>query len=214
MSLKQSQANQTQKHIKSHRRKEEVSKEDPKINLCSEPTQLTFVLLKVSNSAIREGGKRDCLQRSSIGCQKRMEHLISLHVCVNISSCGSGECQFSLGVVTQVRRMLTCARECKTVRNWKASEYYSKCKHSLALAGNPVYFEPLCRCQTLHFKSPCVCVCVYVYITVCISISKTCIHTCFPDNIKIVLVKCIRVHVSKWRFVCHQQVYMYKVCQH
>lgn len=45
----------------------------------------------------------------------------------------------AIGAVTQVKRLLTCVRECKTVHNWKASEYYSKCKHSLALAGNPVY---------------------------------------------------------------------------
>lgn len=47
----------------------------------------------------------------------------------------------TIGDVTQVRAMSTCVRECKTVHSWKASEYYSKCKHSLALAGNPVYVE-------------------------------------------------------------------------
>lgn len=47
----------------------------------------------------------------------------------------------AIGAVTQGRQMLTCVRECKTVHNWKASEDYSKCKHSLALAGNPVYFD-------------------------------------------------------------------------
>lgn len=106
----------------------------------------------------------------------------------------SAECSLPL---VQSHRSDECwhVRECKTVRNWKASEYYSKCKHSLALAGNPVYLsEPLCSCQILHFKSPCVCVYVCVRVRV---YQKTCIQTCFSDNIKIALVKCRCVHMSK-----------------
>lgn len=39
-----------------------------------------------------------------------------------------------------IQWLKTCVKECKTVHNLKASEYYSKCKHSLVLAGNPVFF--------------------------------------------------------------------------
>jgi len=101
----------------------------------------------------------------------------------------------AISAFTQVRPMFkTCVRECKTVHNWKASEYYSKCKHSLFLAEKiqSTSIESVCGCQTLHFKSPCVCLCVHM----CRSILKNMHPYLFPQRYK----NCIRVHVSKWRF--------------
>lgn len=68
------------------------SQKKTQINIYSEPMQVKFHPIK-SEHAIREGGKQDCLQRSSIGCQKRMEYFSS-HVSVNISLCGVGSACF------------------------------------------------------------------------------------------------------------------------
>ncbi len=177
--------------------KKRVSKEDPnKPLLLANAGEVSSYQKWESLPSKR--GKQDCLQHSSIGCLKRMEHLISQHVRVNISSCvlGSASCHrcnhTSQTNVWGSARQYIIGRLQNTIANVNIALLWQEIQSTL--------IEPLNRFQILHFKSPCVCVCVYIYSYVYIYISKTCIHTCFPDNIKIVLVKCIRVHVSKWRF--------------
>lgn len=89
---------------------------------------------------------------------------ISQYVCVKISSCGVGSASWNQCVhrsQTNVSNVWEGVQE--SICYWKASEYYSKCKHSLFLAGNPVYLDWTCL-QMSNFCTlkALVCVCVYI----------------------------------------------------